>query len=61
MDDMDIEERTKILEDEFQEAKQEVKRILLDIRAFLMEVNSPLRYEPGKEKLPGGRDSERGV
>lgn len=50
---MDEEERLRTLEDEFQVAKEELKRILLDIRSFLMEVNTPLRSEEKEERLPG--------
>ncbi len=42
---MDAEQRIKALEDEFQVVKQELKMILLDIRAFVMEVQSPIRAD----------------
>lgn len=50
---MEDEERLRVLEDEFQVTKEELKRILLDIRSFLMESNSPLRSEFNEERLPG--------
>ena len=50
---MDEEQRLRQLEDEFQETREELKRILLDIRSFLMEVNTPLRSEFNEERLPG--------
>jgi hypothetical protein len=34
---MDTEDRIKTLEEEFQETKEELKEILLDIRTYLME------------------------
>lgn len=40
---MEMEERLKELEDEFQVTKDELRQILLDIRAFLMEAQNPLR------------------
>ena len=40
---METEDRVTELENEIQETKEELKRILLDIRAFLMEAQNPLR------------------
>ncbi len=37
--------RVKALEDEFLPAKNELKQIMLDIRALLMESASPLRSQ----------------
>ncbi len=42
---MDAEQRIEALEDEFQAVKQELKVILLDIRAFVMEAQSPIRVD----------------
>lgn len=43
------EERVKALEAELHQTKDELTQILLDIRAFIMEVKNPLRpYEPRK-------------
>ncbi len=50
---MDEEARLRKLEDDFQQTKEELKKILLDIRNFLMEVNTPLRSEFNEERLPG--------
>ena len=58
---MDTEEKLSALEDEFAATKDEVKRILLDIRAFLMEASAPLRSEQNAGKLPEQSDSEEGV
>ena len=40
---METEDRVTELENEIQATKEELKRILLDIRAFLMEAQNPLR------------------
>ena len=58
---MDIEERIKALEDEFQVTKEELRQILLDIRTFLMEVQTPLPSNLSTEKLPEQSDSEKEV
>jgi hypothetical protein len=39
------ETRVRALEDEFLPAKNELKQIMLDIRALLMEAASPLRSQ----------------
>ena len=39
---MELEERIKALEAEFLETKEEIQQIMLDIRTFLMEVQTPL-------------------
>lgn len=57
---METEERLKELEDEFQVTKDELKKILLDIRAFLMEAQNPLRpFE--RKKVSGQSDSRKEV
>lgn len=58
---MDIEERIKALEDELRETKEELDQILLDIRAHLMEVQTPLRADLNVKDLPEQSDSEKGV
>ncbi len=58
---MDIEERLKTLEEEFQATKEELQQILLDIRTYLMEAQTPLPARPKGEKLPDQSDSEKGV
>jgi hypothetical protein len=45
------EERLRALEDDFQETREEIKRILLDIRSFLMQANTPLRSEDTERRL----------
>ena len=42
--------RVKALEDEFLPAKNELKQMMLDIRALLMEAASPLRSQGEKDK-----------
>lgn len=56
----DIEARVKALEDEFKQTAEELRQILLDIRAFLMEVQTPLPATMDKEELPGQSDSKKG-
>jgi hypothetical protein len=50
---MEEEERLRVLEDEFQETKEEIQKILMDIRGFLMDASTPLRSEFNEERLPG--------
>ena len=50
---MEEEERLRALEDEFAETKEEIKQMLLEVRSFLMEANTPLRSEFNEERLPG--------
>ncbi len=47
---METEERVKALEDEFHQTKNEIKQLMLDIRALLMEARSPLRSTSGSGK-----------
>ncbi len=42
---MEFEERMKALEDEFSLSKTETKQLMLDIRALIMEISSPLRTQ----------------
>ncbi len=57
---METEERLKELEDEFQVTMDELKKILLDIRAFLLEAQNPLKpFE--RKKAPGRSDSGKEV
>ncbi len=49
---MDTEERIKALEDDFRVTKEELNRILLDIRTYLMEASNPLKGpQRGKASL----------
>jgi hypothetical protein len=52
----DIEE----IEAEFQEVREELKGILLDIRTYLMEVQSPIPNDLQKESLREELKAERG-
>ncbi len=52
---MGTEERTQALEEELRETKEELQQILLDIRTFQMEAQTPLRAEK-KGKIPIRRD-----
>jgi len=47
--------RVKALEDEFLPAKNELKQMMLDIRALLMEAASPLRSQ-SENKASGEND-----
>ena len=58
---MDIEERIKALEDEFQMTKEELRQILLDIRIVLLEVQTPLPANLNRGRLPAQSDSESEV
>ena len=57
---MDNKERIKALEEEIESAKYELQEILLDIRAFILEAQNPMKYarclETTKESEP-----EKGV
>jgi flagellar basal body-associated protein FliL len=57
---MDEESRIKALEDELRETKEELKEILLDIRTYLMETQTPIPNDMGKEKLREELQSQRG-
>ena len=57
---MDEESRVKALEDELEETKEELKQILLDIRAYLMEALTPIPNDLVREKLREELDAERG-
>ncbi|MBU2609129.1 MAG: hypothetical protein KKF26_07415 [Chloroflexi bacterium] len=57
---METEDRVTELESEIQATKEELKRILLDIRAFLMEAQNPLRpFE--RKKVSVNNDSGKEV
>lgn len=49
---MEANERIKALEDEFQGTRDDLKKILLDIRAYLMEATSPFSKTPNDSKPP---------
>ncbi len=48
---MDEEEKIKVLEDEFQATKEELREILYDIRTFIMEAETPIPNDLEKERL----------
>ncbi len=54
-----VEERLKALEEEFYSVRDDLQRILLDIRTYLMEALSPLRDREQDEDV-SQRDEERG-
>jgi hypothetical protein len=56
---MEFEERMKALEDEFGQTKNESKQLMLDIRAMLMEIWSPLRTQPNT-KNSSKKDADKG-
>ncbi len=58
---MEIEDRIKALEEEFQDTKEELNKILLDIRICLMEAQTPLRADLDVDKLSEQNDSGKGV
>jgi hypothetical protein len=47
---MEIEDRLKAIEDELPGVKGELRRILLDIRAFVMEAYSPIGVDSSRGK-----------
>ena len=57
---MDPESRIKALEDELQETKEELKQILLDIRTYLMEAQTPIPNDLDREKVHDELEAERG-
>ena len=48
---MDTEERIKVLEDDFNETKQELRQMLYDIRTWIMEAESPIPNDLEKDRL----------
>ena len=57
---MNNEDRLNKLEAEFQETKDELRDILFDIRAYLMEALTPIPNDLDRERLREELDSERG-
>ena len=58
---MDTEERVKVLEDEFHKTREELRQILLDIRTFLMEAQTPLRSDMNPRSHHSQSNVEKGV
>ena len=52
-------EKINALEAEFQEVRDELKEILFDIRAYLMEAQTPIPNDLEKERLREELDAER--
>lgn len=48
---MTTEDRLKALQDEFQTTRDELKQILYDIRAYIMEAQTPIPNDLEKERL----------
>lgn len=57
---MDTESRIKALEDDFRETKEELQEILLDIRTYLMEAQTPIPNDLDRERLREELEAERG-
>ena len=57
---MESENRIDTISEEFQQLKNELQDILLDIRTYLMEAQSPIPNDLDKEKLRQELDTERG-
>lgn len=54
------EERIKELEQEFHEIKDEIKEMLFDMRAYLMEAQTPIPNDLEKERLRDELEVGRG-
>jgi hypothetical protein len=52
-------EQIEAIETEFQEVRDELKEILFDIRAYLMEAQTPIPNDLEKERLREELDAER--
>jgi len=52
-------ENLDAIETEFQEIRDELKEILFDIRAYLMEAQTPIPNDLEKERLREELDAER--
>jgi NTP pyrophosphatase (non-canonical NTP hydrolase) len=57
---MDKEQNLDAINKEFQEVKDELKEILLDIRVHLMEAQSPIPNDLEKEQLKEELKTRRG-
>ena len=55
-----MENKIKALEEEVREAKEELQHILLDIRTYIMEAQTPIPNDLDKERLREELDAERG-
>jgi hypothetical protein len=52
-------EKLNAIDNEFQEVRDELKEILFDIRAYLMEAQTPIPNDLEKERLREELDAER--
>jgi NTP pyrophosphatase (non-canonical NTP hydrolase) len=57
---MEMKERLEALEKDLQQTKEELQDILLDIRTYLMEVQSPIGSSTASDKHDDELDAERG-
>jgi len=57
---MDTESRIKALEDDFHKTEEELKEILLDIRTYLMEAQTPIPNDLDRDRLREELEAERG-
>ena len=57
---MDNESRIEALEKELQETQEELKEILLDIRTYLMEAQTPIPNDLDRERIREELEAERG-
>jgi len=57
---MNSDDRVDAINEEFQQLKDELKEILLDIRTYLMEAETPIPNDLDREKLRQELDTERG-
>jgi len=57
---MDIQERMEAIETDLQKTKEEIQDILLDIRTYLMEVQSPIGSSSAGEQHQDELNAERG-
>ena len=57
---MDKENNIEAISKEFQEVRDELKEILLDVRVFLMEAQSPIPNDLEKEQLKEELKTQRG-
>ena len=55
---MDEKEKLEALYNEFDEAQEELQDILLDIRTYLMEAQSPIPNDLDRERLREELESE---
>jgi hypothetical protein len=57
---MEMKERLETIEKDLQQTKEELQHILLDIRTYLMEVQSPIGSSSARDQHHDELDAERG-